>query len=162
MNGYASKSYIKERNLKLIKKILLDCGLEEKNDGGFYFLFKAIKSNKKIEQDIEYENICDRICGSAEQIYRFDKIVNNQKYYFEIIGYESIENTEKYFVFHFIVYHYTGSKYEFWVKFPDEILIEDDEENFKNMVLNFLDNKINTIENYATFEEYNKINELLK
>ncbi len=162
MNGYVSKSYIKERNLKLIKKILLDCGLEEKNDKGFYFLFKAIKSNKKIEQDVDYKNICDRICGSTEQIYWFDKIVNNQKYYFEIIGYESIENTEKSFKFRFIVYHYTGSKYEFWVNFPDEILIEDDEKNFKNMVLNFLDNKINTIENYATFEEYNKINELLK
>lgn len=162
MNGYISKSHIKEKNLKLIKKILLDCGLEEKDDGGLCFLFKVIKSNKKIEPNVDYHNICDWISDSNEQIHRFDKIVNNQKYYFEIIGYEGIENTEKFFKFHFMVYHYTGSKYEFWVNFPDELLIEDDEKKFKDMVLNFLDNKINTIENYATFEEYNKINELLK
>ena len=33
---------------------------------------------------------------------------------------------------------------------------------FKNMVLNFLDDRINILEEFATFEEYNKINELLK
>ena len=119
MNGYVSKSYIKERNLKLIKKILLDCGLEEKDDKGFHYLFKIIKSNKKIEPNIDYHNICDSIND-------------------------------------------TGTKYEFCINFPNHILIENDEEMFKNMVLNFLDDRINILEDFATFEEYNKINELLK
>ena len=162
MNGYISKSYIKEKNLKLIKKILLDCGLEEKEDEGFHYLFKIIKSNKKIEPNIDYKNICDSINDSIGQIHWFDKNINNSKYYFEIIGYEITEKTEKNFKFNFTVYHYTGTKYEFCINFPDENLIEDNEELFKNMVLNFLDNKINTLEEFATFEEYNNLNKMLK
>lgn len=162
MNEYINKSYIKEKNLKLIKNILLDCGLEEKDDKGFHYLFKIIKSNKKIEQNIDYHNICDSIEDSSGRIHYFDKSINNSKYYFEIIGYEITQKTEKFFKFNFIVYHYTGTKYEFCINFPEEILIENDEEMFKNMVLKFLDNKINILEEFATFEEYNKINELLK
>ncbi len=162
MGGYIRDSYIKEKNLKIIKQVLLDCGAEEKDDEGFHYLFKIIKSNKKIEPNIDYHNICDRIIDSSGQIHWFDKSVNNSKYYFEIIGYEITEKTEKFFRFKFIIYHYTGSKYEFRINFPEELLIEDNEENFKSIVLDFLDNKINIFEDYATFEDYNKITKLLK
>lgn len=103
MNEYINKSYIKEKNLKLIKNILLDCGLEEKDDKGFHYLFKIIKSNKKIEQNIDYHNICDSIEDSSGRIHYFDKSINNSKYYFEIIGYEITQKTEKFFKFNFIV-----------------------------------------------------------